>query len=169
MALVLTLAGCALVVRLVPLGDEHISWFGLLVGLGSGFGYALYSIFGKHALKKYDSLTVITHTFVFASLFMLPFNAWSFSANQLASMHTLALILGLGFFPTALAYGLYTRGLSMIESGRASVTATIEPVVATMVGVVIFNEILTGYQLSGMILVIAAVVLIQLRKKQAVR
>lgn len=168
-ALALTLAGCALVVQLIPLGDEHTSWYGLLVGLGSGFGYALYSIFGKHALKKYDSRTVITYTFIFASLFMLPVNGWSFDVGQLASLQVWALILGLGFFPTALAYGLYTKGLSMIESGRASVTATIEPVVATMVGVIIFNELLTVFQIGGMILVLAAVILIQLKKRGAVR
>ena len=163
-ALGLTLLGCALVVRVVPVGDEHISWYGFIVGLGSGFGYALYSIFGKHALKKYDSLTVITYTFVFASAFLLPVSGVYIEASQLASLHTWFLIVGLGFFPTALAYFLYTRGLAMIESGRASITATIEPVVATLVGLWVFDEILTGYQLAGMGLILAAVGFIQIKK-----
>ena len=163
-ALGLTLLGCALVVRVVPVGDEHISWYGFIVGLGSGFGYALYSIFGKHALKKYDSLTVITYTFVFASAFLLPVSGVYIEASQLASPHTWFLIVGLGFFPTALAYFLYTRGLAMIESGRASITATIEPVVATLVGLWVFDEILTGYQLAGMGLILAAVGFIQIKK-----
>ncbi|MDZ7716867.1 MAG: EamA family transporter [Balneolaceae bacterium] len=170
MALLLTLIGCALVVRLVPLGDEHISWYGLMVGLGSGFGYALYSIFGKHALKKYESLTVITYTFVFASVFLIPISAPGIALSQLTSVHTWLMILGLGFFPTALAYLLYTTGLSMVESGRASITATIEPVVATLLGVFFFKEILTAYQVLGMLLVLIAVIVIQMRKeKQAVR
>ena len=166
-ALFLTLIGCVLVVGLVPLSEERISWYGLLIGLASGFGYALYSIFGKHALKKYDSLTVITYTFVFASAFMIPVSGLSMPGAPLSFLYVWLLILGLGFFPTALAYALYTRGLSMVESGRASITATFEPVVATLVGVLLFDEILTAWQLAGMVLVLAAVVFIQLKKRES--
>lgn len=165
-ALFLTLIGCGLVIKVVPIGNQQISLFGLLVGLGSGFGYALYSIFGKHALKKYHSLTVITYTFVFASAVMLPFSGLTIEAEQVQSVNTWMLILGLGLLPTALAYLLYTLGLSQIESSRASITATIEPVVATLIGVLIFDEVLTGFQLIGMILVLGAVVLIQLKRER---
>lgn len=165
-ALLLTLLGCALVIKVIPLSDQRISWFGILVGLGSGFGYALYSIFGKHALKKYESLTVITYTFIFASAVLLPVSGITIEAEQLASTHIWLQVLGLGFFPTALAYMLYTTGLSMIESSRASITATIEPVVATLLGVFIFNELLTLYQIVGILLVLTAVVLIQLKKRR---
>lgn len=165
-ALLLTLLGCALVIKVIPLSDQRISWFGILVGLGSGFGYALYSIFGKHALKKYESLTVITYTFIFASAVLLPVSGITIEAEQLASTHIWLQVLGLGFFPTALAYMFYTTGLSMIESSRASITATIEPVVATLLGVFIFNELLTLYQIVGILLVLTAVVLIQLKKRR---
>lgn len=165
-ALVLTLLGCALVIRVIPLGDQQISLYGFLVGLGSGFGYALYSIFGKHALKKYQSLTVITYTFIFASAVMLPVSGFGIEMSQLSSMHVWWQILGIGFLPTALAYMLYTTGLSMVESSRASITATVEPVVATLLGVFVFNEILTIYQLIGIVLVLVAVVLIQLKKQE---
>lgn len=166
-ALCLTLIGCGLVIKVVPVGDQQISLFGLLVGLGSGFGYALYSIFGKHALKKYHSLTVITYTFVFASALMLPFSGSTIQIEQLQSAHTWMLIAGLGLLPTALAYLLYTMGLAQIESSRASITATIEPVVATLIGVTIFEEVLTGFQIIGMMLVLGAVVLIQLKRKRS--
>lgn len=165
-ALLLTLVGCALAIRLIPFTDEHISWYGLIVGLGAGFGYALYSIFGKQALKKYHSKTVITYTFVFASFFMVPFNSWTFEVTQFESVSVWLLIVGLGIFPTALAYLLYTSGLSMLESSKASITTTIEPVIATLVGVFFFQEALTGYQVLGMALVLAAVIIIQVRKKK---
>lgn len=164
-ALLLTLVGCALVIKAIPISDQRISLFGFLVGLGSGLGYALYSIFGKYALKKYDSLTVITYTFVFASAVMVPLSGITIEAGQLESSYVWLLILGLGFFPSALAYMLYTTGLSMIESSRASITATIEPVVATLLGVALFNEILTVYQIGGMILVLVSVMLIQFKRR----
>ena len=52
LALAVTFAGCALVTGLFPLGQEPVSLGTILFGLGSGFGYALYSIFSKFALKK---------------------------------------------------------------------------------------------------------------------
>lgn len=164
-ALFITLIGCVLVIELFPLSINRLSLFGILVGLGSGFGYALYSIFGKHALKKYSTLTVITYTFVFASAALVPVSALSLDVSRFADMYIWLNILGLGFFPTALAYLLYTKGLSMVETGKASITATVEPVVATLVGVFVFRERLTAYQLAGMVLIILAVVLIQWKRK----
>ncbi|PAU93890.1 EamA family transporter [Aliifodinibius salipaludis] len=168
-ALILTLLGCVLVVKVFPIGVEHISWYGMLVGLGSGFGYALYSIFGKHALKKYHPLTVITYTFIFASVVMLPFSGITISTSDLQSAHVWLNILGLGFFPTALAYYLYTMGLSMVESGRASIAATVEPLVATLLGVFVFNDVLTAFQVVGMLLVLAAFVLIQFKNTDTIK
>lgn len=168
-ALALTLLGCMLVIKVFPVTADRISWYGIIVGLGSGFGYALYSIFGKHALKKYHPLTVIVYTFVFASIVMLPVSGITISMTDLQSSHVWITILGLGFLPTALAYYLYTMGLSMIESGRASIAATIEPLVATLLGVFVFSEVLTAFQVVGMLLVLAAVVLIQFKNAASLR
>ncbi|MGM0546153.1 MAG: DMT family transporter [Bacteroidota bacterium] len=166
-ALVLTLLGCVLVIKVFPITAGHISWYGMLVGLGSGFGYALYSIFGKYALNKYHPLTVITYTFVFASIALLPTSGITIEAGQLRDSQVWLQILGLGFFPTALAYFLYTLGLSMIETGRASIAATIEPVVATLLGIFIFGETLTMYQIFGILLVLLGVILVQLKSRKA--
>ncbi len=168
-ALLLTLFGCILVIKVFPINADRISWYGILVGLGSGFGYALYSIFGKHALKKYHPLTVITYTFVFASIVMLPTSGLTISPQQLQSQTVWLNILGLGFFPSALAYFLYTMGLSMVESGRASIAATVEPLVATLLGVWFFNEVLSIFQIIGMLFILSAVVLVQIKRRGGVR
>lgn len=168
-ALLLTLFGCVLVIKVFPINADRISLYGVLVGLGSGFGYALYSIFGKHALKKYHPLTVITYTFVFASIVMLPTSGLTISPQQLQSQSVWFNILGLGFFPSALAYFLYTMGLSMVESGRASIAATVEPLVATLLGVWYFNEVLSIFQIIGMLFILSAVVLVQFKRRGVVR
>lgn len=168
-ALLLTMVGCVLVIKVFPLNAEQISLYGIIVGLGSGFGYALYSIFGKHALQKYHPLTVITYTFIFASLLLLPTSGLTISLQDLQSYDVWINILGLGFFPTALAYYLYTVGLSMVESGRASIAATVEPLVATLLGVLIFNDLLTFFQIIGMLFVLSAVVLVQFKRRGGVR
>ncbi len=163
-ALLMTLAGCVLVIELLPLNQQSVSLYGVLIGLGSGFGYALYTIFGKYALRTYSSITVITYTFVFASIALIPVSNSPDIITGLGSLQTLLIVLALGLLPTALAYLLYTVGLSLVEGGRASITATVEPVVATLVGVAVFNEVLTVLQIIGIVMVLSAVILIQLGK-----
>lgn len=168
----LTFAGCAFVTGYLPgLGGGPsltVSRLGLLAGIGSGFGYALYSIFGKAALEKYHTMTIATYTFVFASFALLPVSGFgnlsSLQVEVFSSVNFWLYLIGLGLFPTVLAYILYTKGLESVESSRASIVATIEPVVGSLVGVLLFGELLSGWQLVGISLVISAVVLIQVKK-----
>lgn len=70
-ALALTIAGCACISGALG-GALAIPRAALLYGLGSGLGYALYSIFGKLALREYAPETVTVYSFVFATLGLLP-------------------------------------------------------------------------------------------------
>ncbi|AAM29784.1 MULTISPECIES: DMT family transporter [Methanosarcina] len=162
----LTLTGCAFVTGYLPeLGNSPsitLPW--LLTGLGAGFGYALYSIFGKVALKKYDTVTITAYTFFFASLALLPLVSFETSGEAFSTGSFWTYLIGLGFFPTVLAYLLYTKGLEEVESSRAAIVATVEPVVATFAGFFFFREIVSGWQLAGILFVLAGVVLIQERK-----
>lgn len=164
-ALLVMLSGCVLVVQLFPISEHSISTFGIIVGLGSGLGYALYSIFGKVALRSYSSMTIITYTFVFASLALIPTSGIYIDSSLLLKMDNLWPIIGLGLLPTALAYLLYTIGLSKIETGKASLTATVEPVVASFIGVTIFGDILSALQVFGIILILGGVVILQWKRQ----
>jgi len=164
LALFITILGCAFVVGFLPNNNDTISMYGLLLGLGSGFFYALYSIFCKYALKKYSSLTITVYTFVFAAVAAAPFSGlWSKRALFL-NAEIWIYIIGLSFFSTMLAYLLYTEGLKYVETSKASIIATIEPVVATLVSVLVFHEQLLAWQYAGIVLVIAAVIDISLQK-----
>ncbi|WP_349409744.1 EamA family transporter [Pseudalkalibacillus sp. SCS-8] len=168
-ALGMTFIGCMFVIGIVPGGASAFSLFGVLTGLGSGLGYALYSIFGKYALAKYSSLTVITYTFIIASIALIPFTGLWQMTDQLLETGVLINAGGIGFVSTVLAYMLYTIGLQFVESSRASITATVEPVVATLVGVTLFHENLTMWQIIGILLVMSAVIIVQESKKWKVQ
>ncbi len=160
-ALMVTLAGCTLVAGLLPGDAPSVSPYGLLLGVAAGFFYALYSVFGKFALRKYDALTVTVYTFLFASLASVPLAQLPSALPLFLNTQTWAYTAGLGFFSTTLAYLLYTKGLKQIESSRASIIATIEPVIAALVSFFLFGEKLSAWQYLGMGLVIAAVILVQ--------
>lgn len=167
-ALSITFIGILFIIGIFPNVDLTITLYGFILGIGSGFGYALYSIFAKAALEKYDSLTVITYTFIFTSLSLLPFSGLWEIGYVFTETKTWLYTLGIGFFPTVLAYLLYTNGLKHMESSRASITATVEPIVATLLGVIVFQEVLSAWQILGIVLVIGAVILVQERSPKKI-
>ncbi|WP_404452432.1 DMT family transporter [Virgibacillus necropolis] len=161
-ALLITLLGTCLIVGLIPLNLETLQLSSILFGLGSGIGYALYSIFSKYALKKYTSLSITTYTFIVASITLLPFFPFDTKIHLLMDQTVLFYAFGLGLLPTALAYIVYTYGLNQTEASKASILTTIEPVVATIIGIFVFHEAFSYIQMIGMACIIGAVILIQL-------
>lgn len=166
-ALLLAFAGCAFVSGIAG-GAGTLSASGILTGLGAGFGYALYSIFGRYALERnYSSVTISFYTFLFATVSTFFFvDAGkvfyaAFGSLQLAVQTVLFVLL-----VTLLPYLSYTRGLKGMENGTASVLASIEPVVATLVGIFVYKEKLDFWNGLGICLVLGSIVLINVKLKK---
>lgn len=161
LALGLTLVGCALVCGLFA-GGLTVTVPGILLGLGAGFFYALYSIFGRYALQAgYSALTVTVWTFVFAGPASLVLVRPAELAQAAQSPQMWLLAAGLVAVSTVAPYLLYTRGLSRVESGRAAIVASLEPVVASLAGVLVFGEPMGLFTLAGIVCVLAGVVILR--------
>lgn len=164
LALGMAFAGCCLVSGLAT-AAEGLTLTGILLGLGSGFGYALYSIFSRVALNQgVGSITITVYTFLFAAVggavftdFGVIHTAFSNYGWGLAVFLVLYCVV-----TTVLPYLLYTKGLEAVENGPASIMACVEPVVATLLGLFAFSETPTVSALVGMLLVLGALVLLSL-------
>ncbi|MEH7108603.1 DMT family transporter [Bacillus sp. JJ1764] len=161
-----TILGCFLIAGVSQRDAGSIHTTGILIGLGAGFGYALYSIFGKFALVKYHSFTVTFYTFLVAALSLIPVTGLWRKAELLGNVEVLGYGLGLGLFPTVIAFLLYTKGLEKIESSKAAIIATMEPVVATLLSVFLYKESFGVIQAIGSCIILGSVVIINLPKKQ---
>lgn len=165
-ALFLAFAGCCFVSGIAG-GAGTLSFKGILYGLGAGFGYALYSIFGRYALERnYSSITISFYTFFFAacsSIFFVDGKKVlsAIGSSQQIGGRTVFLVL----LVTLIPYLSYTRGLKGLENGTASVLASVEPVVATILGILIYKEKMNIWNLIGICLVLGSIVLINIRKK----
>ena len=159
LALVLTIVGCACVCGVFS-GGLTITAAGILLGLGAGFFYALYSIFGRYALAHYDSMTVTVWTFLFAgpaSLVLLRPAELTALAQPKLILTAVALVV----FSTVLPYLFYTKGLSQVEAGKASIMASLEPVVAALTGVIVFGEPMSVMTAAGILCVLAGVYILR--------
>ncbi len=165
-ALLFTFLGVSLVIEFFPSNMNAVSFQAVLFGLGAGFGYALYSIFSKFALKKYSTLSITTYTFVTSAIALTPF--FPFAEKGMLLLHPTVILyaFGLGFLPTAFAYIIYTWGLKDIEASKASILTTVEPVVAMIIGIFIFKETFTFQQIIGMVIILGTILLMQHQPKK---
>lgn len=168
-AIILAILGCMLTAGIFTT-SSRIDFAGLLLGIGSGLGYALYSIFGKIAIRKgYKSFTITFYTFLIATLctwFVLlkEENRISLFHNDISSLRLIISLLGLIILSTIMAYICYTTGLSKISANTAAVLASIEPVVAAVISVLIFKEAITISVLMGIICILTSTIVIVFNK-----
>lgn len=159
-AIGLMIFGCLLVLEIPGKTEISFSTAGLLYGLGAGFTFALYNVTSKFALQKYSVLTVTLYTFLFASLGLLPFAGLGSTAGLYFEPGVWYWILLLMTLPTLFAYGFYLIGLQKIESGRATLAAVTELLVAVLLGVMIAGDPFSPMMSAGVLLVICAVLMI---------
>lgn len=162
-ALILTLIGSFLIAGIV--GKIHLTALAILAGIGSGIGYALYSIFSTVALKKgYKSETVSLYTFIFASIGILPFSEPETILKNFKGVDLSGYlwIIGCALITCVLPYIFYTKSLKFIPASKASVIATIEPVTATLISIFIFKEKTSAVQIIGIALILSAIVFLNI-------
>ena len=170
LCILLSVLGCALVSGLGS-GGATLTARGLLLGLGAGLGYALYSIFSRLIQQRgYSTFTNVCWTFLIAAAAYLAISAVKGNASQIADLPAAALLsVVCGLLTGLLAYLLYTAGLREMEPSRAAQLATIEPVFAALLGVLLFRQSLSVTECLGIALVVTAVVGMNLRTGKAER
>ena len=99
-------------------------------------------------------------TFMFAGIGSLFFLKPAELPLVFASSRGVLGMLGLVVVSTVLPYIFYTRGLEGVESGKASIITNIEPVVETLVGILVFHEALTIWTVLGVSCVFGCVILL---------
>ena len=166
-ALILAFAGCVLVSGF----GGKVTVVGILVGLGSGLGYGLYSIFGTFALKKYSPYTVTCYTFLIAGLGSIFVSNPVDLVRKISTIENKPALFGFvlltAVVTAVIPFLLYTLGLNMTTAGKAAVLATVEPAAATLFGFFVMKETVGPVAIAGILLVFAAIIVLSLRKKEA--
>jgi drug/metabolite transporter (DMT)-like permease len=80
-----------------------------------------------------------------------------------ASLPAFLWCLGTGVLSCFVPYMLYTYSLTGLENGRASILASVEPVVASLLGVFVYHEKMTLASAAGVLLVLSAILLLNLK------
>ena len=177
LVVVFSLGGCVLVSGAYDMADWSSNPVGILTGLISGLGYAVYTLFGKSASHKQISpWTTLLYTFGWATLFLLLFNLlpWvpfpgkAMTPSELFWMGNVLPGWGVLFLlaagPTVIGFGFYNISLIYLPSGITNLIVTTEPVFTAAIAFVIFNERFTGIQILGSALILVGVAFLRLKE-----
>lgn len=153
-AVVLVMVGVYLISRTGNAsGSTTIGALALISGLVSGLCYSLYYTVGKYFSRKYTSANLFLYVLPLGALGILPFVDFA-DKTPLAW----AALIGVAVVSTFVANYCYYNGLKYLEAGRASIVATIEPVVAAIAAFLVFGEYFTILGYLGAVCILVAVI-----------
>lgn len=156
-ALCVNVMGCILAVTGGNFTGIQFSVIGILCGVGAGLCYGMTAIFGRIAGNRCSAYVMSTYSYLFAVIFLVVFaKPW-----EMASVINGKLLL-VGFLyaliPTAMGYLLYYKGVQKIkETSKVPVLASIETVVAAVLGLAVYGEQLGVFNIAGILLVLCSI------------
>ncbi|MBQ6849246.1 MAG: EamA family transporter [Clostridia bacterium] len=168
LAVVLIVVGCALASGIVG-ADAHLSVRGLLIGLASGFGYSLYTIFSRCALDRhYSPLTITFYTFLLSAVGGAFFTDFRYVA-EVAVSHGMDLwgpLLTYVLIGTVGAYLMYTAGLRHIDTSTAAMLKAAEPASTAILQILVQGIWPDTVVLVGVGVIVAAIVVLNWKKRK---
>lgn len=160
LAIVLTFLGVAFVVRVYDVASLRVSFAGILFGLASSLLFVLYFVLTKRFRKRYESWTLTLIGEGVGTMVMMPVAAVSFSEIAVFPAELWVLILAIAWFPSLLAYVLYSYAVRFVKASKGSILSVIEPLSAAVFSTVFIGERLEALQIFGIGLALAGVALL---------
>lgn len=152
-AIAAALAGTALTVG----GDLQSQPLGILLGIGAALIYSIYILAGEGVIPRVGALPAATVVMLAAALVY----GGAATAEGLAlprSLEAWLAVLAIAVFSTLLAILGFFKGLEKLGASDASTLSTLEPLVTIGLALLVLGETITGLQLGGGALILAAVI-----------
>ncbi|MGO1059632.1 DMT family transporter [Planococcus sp. FY231025] len=157
------LAGIVLLTGAYDTGSISVSFVGAAAGLASALSYALF-IFGfKKASEIGKPQLILTIAFFAFCLVLLVFSNGQETAAVLSSSD-IGWFLLLGIVGAGLSFMLYVIGIRLTTAATASMVAMIEPVTASLLGVLVLGDNLTIIQILGMAIILFTITLLSIKQ-----
>jgi DME family drug/metabolite transporter len=165
-AVTLALTGIAMVIGIFGSGGLRLNMVGVIAALIAAVSYAFYNITGHRLLEKYQRGTVLLYATFSAALFWICVNppsnimAANYSWQQWVFLATFSIVSML------VPFTFYFAGLQLLEPTRAVIVSCLEPVFSILIAAVVLGEGVHRLQIMGVLMVLAATVVVQLPDKK---
>jgi drug/metabolite transporter (DMT)-like permease len=138
----IALAGVAVLKVFDPRAGGGATWLGDFFTFLTGLCFAIFTVFGKEVTDRHSSVTVNTFAYVGGALMLAPLTIWEASRRPLTQISVAAwlAVIYMALFASLLAYLIYYYALTQVAASRVAAFSYLQPVFATVMGVVILNE-----------------------------
>ncbi len=163
----LAIVGCALVIGIVGSAHLQVSTVGLIAAFVASFSFAFYNVGGHDILARYDRWKVLLYTLASAAAFWIVINPpWRIAGAHYSGEQWLFLFV-FAITSVLLPFSLYFGGLQHLEPTNAIVASCLEPVFSIIIAAVVLGETMRPIQTVGILVVLAAIVLVQMPQRGA--
>lgn len=139
---------------------------GDLLVIACALGFAIHILIIDHYSSKVDGIKMSCLQFLFAGLFSLPF-MFIFETVDWANIYDCRIpILYTAVMSCGIAYTLQILGQKDVEPAVASLILSLESVFAVIMGILVLHEQVSSRELTGCIIMFAAIILAQLPAKK---
>ena len=170
LAMLVAFIGCIFVTGVVTGGMHSLDFVGVASALISGLFFGLYTIGCKLSSDKgYKPVTTMMYMFLFASLMTIPFANDVKVVESFVDVHLILGVLSLGVLMTLIPFFVSTWGVQKLEASKVSLISVMEVITACIVGYFLFDEEMTVLNIIGMSLVVASIVIMDLKINREIR
>jgi probable blue pigment (indigoidine) exporter len=150
-------AGAAGVALLVLTPGPSLDAVGIAAGLAGAVSMAFGTVLSRKWQPPVSLLTFTAWQMTAGGLLLIPVDLLDEPSVQVPTGANLLGLLWLGLFGAALAYILWFRGIARLDSAVVSSLGFLSPLMAVLLGWLFLNQILTLFQIAGVVLVIGSI------------
>ena len=131
----------------------------------NAISYSIYFVIVKPMMVKYSPFTVMKWTFLFGFLFIIPFSSHAFANVNWASFtgYTWSSLLYVIVATTFFAYLLIAYSMKFVKSSVASYYNYLQPFVASMLAVFIYDEKITIVKIISALMIFVGIYLVGIK------
>lgn len=164
-AAIITFLGVALVVKIYETAWLNASFFGIIFGMLTSVLFAFYFLAVKKMRNHYTNWTLMFYGDGIGAVVLSPAILSTFSEILVFPQQLWLLILTIAWFPSLLAYFIYSFALKHVESSKGSILSALEPLSAAIFSATILGENFEPLQIVGVALALTGVIVLFYKPK----
>lgn len=148
-----------------PSGDNTVSILGVAFAMAAAFGYSMQATGMGMISKRHTPFQCVAPMFTIGTIFQAPLSY----GKDFSFLQDPVLLMGAlygGIVTVALAYAVFIYGIARIGAATAVTVGLMEPLTASILGVLLLGETVSIVGLVGSVLILAGLVVVSRPPKE---